>query len=199
MLVTRPVCFEPIGNFASTIPRVGQQLLHAEADALGVLVDLDDLDLHGLADIQDLGRVVDPAPGHVGDVQQAVDATEIDERAVVGDVLHDAIDHLPSVRGRRSRHAARRGTLRERRGATRRCCRGGDPSSGSGTAGSHQRARVADRAHIDLGARQEGTAPPRIDGEATLHAAEDLALDALFVGGGLLQAVQASSRRAFHG
>ena len=36
------------------VPRIGLQLLHAEADALGVLVDLDDLDLDGLADRQDL-------------------------------------------------------------------------------------------------------------------------------------------------
>ena len=36
------------------VPRIRLQLLHAEADALGVLVDLDDLDLHGLADPEDL-------------------------------------------------------------------------------------------------------------------------------------------------
>ncbi len=33
-----------------------------------------------------------PAPGHVGDVQEAVDATEVHERAVVGDVLDHAVD-----------------------------------------------------------------------------------------------------------
>ena len=36
-----------------------------------------------------LGRVIDPAPRDVGDVQETVDATEIDEHAVVGDVLDD--------------------------------------------------------------------------------------------------------------
>src|SRR5581483_510310 len=36
----------------------------------------------------------DAAPGHVGDVQQAVDAAEIDERTEVGDVLDDALPHL---------------------------------------------------------------------------------------------------------
>src|SRR6202012_1504177 len=56
------------------IPRVGLQLLHAEADALGVRVDLDDLHLDGVADGQDLARVGDALPAHVGDVQQAVDA-----------------------------------------------------------------------------------------------------------------------------
>ena len=44
--------------------------------------------------LTDFGRMVDAAPGHVGDMQQAVDAAEIDERAVVGDVLDDALDDL---------------------------------------------------------------------------------------------------------
>ena len=46
------------------------------------------LTLHRLADGQHLGRMVDAAPGDVGDMQQAVDAAEIDEGAVIGDVLH---------------------------------------------------------------------------------------------------------------
>jgi hypothetical protein len=61
---------------------------------VGFLVDLDDLHLDGLADRQDLGGVVDAAPGHVGDVQQAVDTAEIDEGAVFGDVLDHAVDDV---------------------------------------------------------------------------------------------------------
>ncbi len=38
--------------------------------------------------------MIDAAPRDVGDVQEAVDTAEIHERAVVGDVLHDAVDHL---------------------------------------------------------------------------------------------------------
>src|SRR5690606_41118087 len=68
------------------IPGAGLQLLHAKADALGFLVDLDDLDLDRLADRDDLGRVVHPTPAHVGDLQQAVDAAAIHARAVFGDV-----------------------------------------------------------------------------------------------------------------
>jgi hypothetical protein len=37
-------------------------------------------------------RVADAPPGHVGDVQQAVDAAEVDEGAVLGDVLDHAVD-----------------------------------------------------------------------------------------------------------
>src|SRR6202165_3875894 len=76
------------------LPRIVQQLLHAERDAVGLVVDLDDLHLHGLADGQHFGRVIDPAPGDIGDMQQAVDAAEIDERTVIGDVLDDAVDDL---------------------------------------------------------------------------------------------------------
>jgi hypothetical protein len=95
MLVTRPLWHRAqrvLG--ADQIPRIFLQLLHAQADAVGFLVDLDDLDLDGLADRQDLGGVVDPAPGHVGDVQQAVDTAQIDEGAVFGDVLDHAVDGI---------------------------------------------------------------------------------------------------------
>ena len=61
---------------------------------MGLVVDLDDLDLHRLADVEHLGRVIDAPPGDVGDVQQAVDAAEVHERAVVGDVLDHAVDDL---------------------------------------------------------------------------------------------------------
>src|SRR5262249_27269194 len=78
----------------NAFPRVGLELLHAEADALGLVIDLDDLHRDGLANGENLGRVADATPGDVGDVQQAVDAAKINEGAVVGDVLDDAFDHL---------------------------------------------------------------------------------------------------------
>src|SRR5690606_26246209 len=42
---------------------------------------------------------VDAAPGHVGDVQQAVDPAEVDERAEVGDVLDRAGDQVALLEG----------------------------------------------------------------------------------------------------
>ena len=71
-------------------PRIGDELLVAERDALGrrVVLEHDHVDL--VVDLEQLGRMADAAPRHVGDVQQAVDAAEVDERAVVGDVLDDA-------------------------------------------------------------------------------------------------------------
>src|SRR5438132_5746431 len=72
------------------LPRIGFELLHAERDALRLRVEADDLDFDGLADMQRLRGMVDAAPGDVRDVQQAIDPAEIDERAVIGDVLDDA-------------------------------------------------------------------------------------------------------------
>ena len=70
------------------------QLLVAERHALGrrVVLQHDHVDL--VVDLEELGRVRHAAPRHVGDVQQAVDPAEIDERAVVGDVLDDAGEDL---------------------------------------------------------------------------------------------------------
>src|SRR6266496_3871341 len=39
--------------------------------------------------------MIDPSPGDIGDVQQAVDAAKIDEDAVVRDVLGHAVRELP--------------------------------------------------------------------------------------------------------
>ncbi len=76
------------------LPRVGLQLLHAEADALALPVDVENLDLDFLADRHHLGGMRDPSVRHVGDVEQAVHAAEIDEGTEVGDVLDDALPHL---------------------------------------------------------------------------------------------------------
>ena len=163
------------------LPGIGLQLLHAEADALGFLVEADDLHLDGLADLQRLGRMVDAAPGDVGDMQQAVHAAQIDEGAVIGDVLDhavqdhaflEALDQLAALLGAR---------LFQHRAA-----RDDDVAAGAvhledleRLRRAHQRADVAHRADIDLAARQEGHGAAEIDGEAALDAAVDRAVDAL--------------------
>ncbi|MGC4033199.1 MAG: hypothetical protein QM754_15985 [Tepidisphaeraceae bacterium] len=78
--------------FFDVFPRRSFFLLQAEGDLFLVLVDLEHLHFDFLIDLQEFARVVDAAPAHVGDVQQAVDATEVDERAEVGDVLDGALD-----------------------------------------------------------------------------------------------------------
>src|SRR3712207_7213316 len=54
-------------------------LFRSQRDPLTVQVDVEHLDGDLLADLDDLGRVVDVLPGQLGDVHQTVDATQVDE------------------------------------------------------------------------------------------------------------------------
>ena len=85
------------------LPRIGLRLLEAERDALAVAIDVEHLDLDGLADLEDLRRVVDVRPRQLGDVDQAVDALEVDERAEVDDVRDDALDDGAGLESSRMR------------------------------------------------------------------------------------------------
>src|SRR5262249_36584106 len=76
-------------------PWVGNQLLIPQADALLVTVEFEHFDLDVLADFEQLVRILDSSPRHVRDVEQAVQAAEVDERAVFGDVLDLAFDDDP--------------------------------------------------------------------------------------------------------
>ena len=125
--------------------------------------------------------MVDAAPGHVGDVQQAVDAAEVDERTVVGDVLDDALDDLAFLEALHELRALLGAGLLEH-GAARH----DDVAAAlvhledlEGLRVVHQRGDVADRADVDLAARQEGHGAVEVDGEAALDLVEDDAFDAL--------------------
>src|SRR2546425_841291 len=78
-------------------PGVLLGLLHAERDLLFRLVDLQYHGFDRLADRHDLRGVRHPAIAHVGDVEQAVHAAQVDEGAEVGDVLHDALPRLADL------------------------------------------------------------------------------------------------------
>ena len=87
-----PLTLAPTGYFClDAVPGIGQLLLEAEADALLLAVDVEHDDVDVLADLEDFGGVADAAPAHVGDMQQAVNAVEVDERAEIGDVLDRAL------------------------------------------------------------------------------------------------------------
>ncbi len=117
------------------------------------------------------------------------DATQIHERAVVGDVLDHAVEHLALRQGaHQARTVLGAGLFHD--GAARH----DDVAAATvhledrellGLA--HQRADVAHRAHVDLAARQEGHGARQVDREATLHAAEDRAHDAFLIGERLLE------------
>ena len=69
-------------------PRIRRQLLEAQRYALLVLVELQNLDLNLVADIHQIARMRQASPRHVGNVQQTINAAQIDECAVVGEVLY---------------------------------------------------------------------------------------------------------------
>ena len=184
MLVTRPLKLGADRELGfDALPRIVEQLLHAERDAVRLVVDLDDLDLHLLADIEHFGRVIDAAPGDVGDVQQAVDAAQIDEGAVVGDVLDHAVDDLALFQVLHQ-FLALLGARLFQHGAA------GDHDVAAAAIhfqnlerliDVHQRRHVADRPDVDLRTRQEGHGAVEIDGEAALDLVEDDAGDLLVV------------------
>src|SRR5262245_20449931 len=76
------------------LPLSVSELLLAEAVPRGFGVYAYDLHLHRVPDIHDLARMIAAPPRHFGDVKQAVDAAEVDEGAVIGDVLDHAVDDL---------------------------------------------------------------------------------------------------------
>src|SRR5581483_6969808 len=76
------------------VPRIGELLLETEADAFLLAIDVEDNHVDVLADAQNVGRMIDAAPAHVGDVEQAVDAIEVDERAEIGDILDRAFANV---------------------------------------------------------------------------------------------------------
>src|SRR6202161_2605170 len=171
------------------LPRIVQELLHAERAAVGFVIDLDDLHLHRLADGQHLGRVVDPAPGDIGDMQQAVDAAEVDERTVIGDVLDDTVDDLTFFEILHQLLALlgaglfQHGTARHHDVAAAAI----HLQDLERLRIVHQRCDVADRADVDLGARQEGDRAVEVDGEAALDLVEDDAVHLLVIVEGLFQ------------
>src|SRR5580765_2068024 len=67
------------------LPRVLLGRLQRQRDTLAVHVDVEHLDGDLVADLDDLGRVVDVLPGQLGDVDETVNATEVDERTEVDD------------------------------------------------------------------------------------------------------------------
>ncbi len=58
------------------------------------MIDVQDLHFYFLVYGKHLRGMIDSPPAHVGDVQQAVDASQVDERAELGDVFHHALAAL---------------------------------------------------------------------------------------------------------
>ena len=105
------------------LPRVLLGRLERQGDTLAVHVDVEHLDGDPVADLDDLGRVVDVLPGQLGDVDKTVDAAEVHERTEVDDGGHDTGADLALAELLEERRAPRTASARARRGATGpRCC-----------------------------------------------------------------------------
>ena len=141
-------------------------------------------------DLEQLRRMRDAAPRHVGDVEQAVDAAEIDERAVVGDVLDHAAEDL--ALGERVERVLLllRVLLFEEHLAREHDVAAllVDLDDAHSQLLAAQRVEIADRAHVDLRAGQE-RADADVDGQTALDALDDAADDDLALGVGLLDVV----------
>ena len=74
------------------IPRVVAKLFHAKRDPVLILVVTQYPRRYFLANGEHFRRMTNTTPGHIGDVQQAIDTTQIDKCAVIGNVLHNARD-----------------------------------------------------------------------------------------------------------
>ena len=163
------------------MPRVVAQLLDAQRDAVLLGVELQDLGLQLLADLDHFARVTHTAPGHVGDVQQAVDAAEVDERAVLGDVLDHAVDDRAFMQ-RGQQFAA----LFTHRGFDHSAARQHDVVALAVELDdlelhrlAFERRHVLDRARIEQRARQERADAVDQNGQAALDLAVDGAGDEL--------------------
>ena len=175
---------------ADAIPRILVELLHAKRDALRIGIDADDLHLHMLADGQYVAWMIDALPGDVGHMQETVDTAQIDERAVVGNIFDDAVNNL-ALGKILNKLGALLGAGLFHDGAARH----DDIAAATihfqdleGLAHMHQGTDVADRADIDLAAGEKRNRTAKIDGETTLDAAEDHAINALVLAVVLLEA-----------
>ena len=117
-------------------------------------------------------------------MEQAVDAAEIHEGAVVGDVLDHAVDDLALGEALDQARALLGAGLFEHRTA-----RHDDVAALAihledlkRLRDVHQRGDVTHGADVDLRARKEGDGAREVDGEAALDAAEDHTLDAGLLG-----------------
>src|SRR5437588_3545057 len=133
--------------------------------------------------------MIDAPPCDIGDMQQAVDAAEIDERTVIGDVLDDAVDDLSLFEIGNDLVALFGAALFENRAA-----RHDDVAAAAvhfedleSLRHADQRRHIAHRADVDLTARQEGHGAVEIDREAALDLIEDDAFDLLVAFEGLFE------------
>ena len=81
--------------FGGVGPGIFFELFDAQGNPLPFGVVFDNLNINGLADIDALTRMVDPAPGDIGNMEESVKAAKIDESTIIGDVFNDTFNGSP--------------------------------------------------------------------------------------------------------
>src|SRR5699024_1196711 len=169
-------------------PRIVPELLQAQRDARALAIELEHLDLDFLAHADHFARILDALPGHVGNVQQAIDAAEIDERTVVHQILDDALEDNAFLQRIQQLLALFTVLFLEHVTA-----RDDDVVAAAIKLDDAEFERlafqvsgIAHRADVDQRAWQERADAAHVDGVATLDLAADLANDgfAVFIGFG---------------
>ena len=170
-------------------PGILAQLLHAQADPVLVPVELEHAHRDFIPHFNHFVGVADATPGHVGDVQQPIHAAQIDEGAVVGEVLDHALQIQALFQGGQQRLPLLAIFLFQHRAP-------GDHHvvallielddiEFQGPA--FQMGGFPQGPDIDQGTGQEGADVAKIHGEAPLDLAADDASDRIAAAVGLLQ------------
>src|SRR5437879_4040681 len=76
--------------FRSVKPRIRRELLESQRYPLLFFIELQDLNVDFVTYMDQVARMRQASPRHVSDVQQAIKAAEVNECAVLRQVLHRA-------------------------------------------------------------------------------------------------------------
>src|ERR1035441_2020133 len=164
-------------------PWIGRELLEAQRDALLVFVVLQHFHLNLIADVDQVARVGEASPRHVGDVQQAVDSAHVDKGAIFGEVLDDSGENGAFFEMLERLAALFRLLFFQKLFA-------GDHDvaallveldDGDFHGLALHSIQIADGTEIDLRAGQKGVRTLNVEGQATLDALDDDALDGLLL------------------
>ncbi len=169
-------------------PRILELLLQTERNALLLLVDIQHKHFEFLAHGDHFARVIDAAPAHIGDMQQAVHSAQIHERTEIGDVLDDTRPGLARLDFGEQFLLQTATRFFDQIAARQHDVAAFliDLEHLALELLAEEIVQIPHRHHIDLGTRQEGIHAAHIHEQAAL----DLALDhpgddlALFAGGG---------------
>src|SRR5579871_1716431 len=164
-------------------PRIGSELLESQRNALLLFVVLQHFDLNLIADVHEILGMREASPGHIGDVEQAIEAAEVDKRAVLGEVLdHSGEDRtlFQVLQGL--------GALFILLAFEQVLARDHDVAAllveldhGDFDGLALHAVQVTDGPEVHLGAGQEGMCAMDVDRQAALDAVDDDGLDGLLV------------------